>query len=104
MLDVDKMEFLASSESKADVDPIDFETCNRKTRIKTMRTAVDDIIERTERHAKARGYVLQGAEIFDKIKETISSALTSYPPAALAFSGLCATLPVSSVLKITEEV
>ena len=65
-----------------------------------MQITVEKIIEKTEKHSKRREYVIQGAEILDQAKETISSALTSYPPAALAFSGLCATLPVSSFLSM----
>lgn len=75
-------------------EPNRFENCNRQTRVTEMKSAVDVIIEKTEKNSKARGYVIQGAQILDSVKETISSALASYPPAALAFSGLCATLPV----------
>lgn len=98
------MESLAPSENKAHEDPNEFENCHGQARITLMRIAVDKIIDKTEKQSKAREYVVQGAKILYEIKETISSALTSYPPAALAFSGLCATLPVRSILSITEGV
>lgn len=60
-----------------------------------MKSAVDMIMEKTKKHAKAREYTIQGANILKAAEKTISAALTSYPPAALAFSGLCATLPVN---------
>ena len=67
-----------------------------------MQIVVGKIIEDAENQSKRREYVIQGAEILNEAKEIISSALTSYPPAALAFSGLCATLPVNPVLSIFE--
>ena len=87
-----------------DEDPNQFENCDRQTRIILMRSTVDQIIEKTKEHSKARGYVIQGVTVFNEIKDIISSALTSYPPAALAFSGLCAALPVRSIVSIIEEV
>ena len=87
-----------------DEDPNQFENCDRQTRIILMRSTVDQIIEKTKEHSKARGYVIQGVTVFNEIKDIISSALTSYPPAALAFSGLCAALPVRSIVSIVEEV
>jgi len=60
-----------------------------------MRTTVETIQKDKERHETARENFIQGVEMLDKIQETVASALTAYPPAALAFSGICAAAPVS---------
>jgi hypothetical protein len=41
--------------------------------------------------------------MLDKIKETVASALAAYPPAALAFSGVCAAAPVSFPNEVGDE-
>ena len=62
-----------------------------------MRSTAEKIIKKTGNHSKSREYIIQGEKIFEEVKETISSALTAYPPAGLAFSGLCGALPVSPI-------
>jgi hypothetical protein len=69
---------------------------DRKLRMDVMRAAAKLVIDQTHEHAKTREFFITGSEVLDAVKEPISSALNSYPPAGLAFSGLCASLPVGN--------
>ena len=61
-----------------------------------MQIATNRVMAKMERHSKAKDYVLEGYKVFENVKDVMSTALASYPPAGLAFSGLCTALPVSN--------
>jgi len=94
LLSTDELESTRGPEPKDQMDN-QFAKCDRRTRIDLMRTTVQTIQTDKERHEIARENLIQGVEILDKIQETLASALAAYPPAALAFSGICAAAPVS---------
>jgi hypothetical protein len=57
-----------------------------------MKTIIGSIQKDKETHEKARQNLIKGVEILGNISSTISSALATYPPAVLAFGGLCAAV------------
>ena len=69
-----------------------------------MQIATNQIMAKTERHSKAKGYVLEGYKVFENVKDVLSTALASYPPAGLAFSGLCTALPVSKTSSLRSVI
>jgi hypothetical protein len=71
--------------------------CKPDKRMELMHSVTELVLDKTKKHEKVREFFSTTAEVIDNVKEPIASALINYPPAGLAFSGLCASLPVSLV-------
>lgn len=53
-------------------------------------------IEKTSRHEDLKDGVIQIVTFVTKLRSAVGATLTPCPPAAMAWSGICAVLPVCS--------
>src|SRR2546429_5271714 len=64
-------------------------------RMTRMNEVVSKALEKAKRHAKAKDMVISAVDFVNKVDDLVGKTLDAYPPASLAWSGICASLPVS---------
>src|SRR5947209_18269121 len=67
----------------------------QKLRMTRMKEVVSKALEKAKRHAKAKDMVISAVDFVKKVNDLVGKTLDAYPPASLAWSGICAALPVS---------
>ena len=60
-----------------------------------MNEVVSKALEKAKRHAKAKDMVISAVDFVNKVDDLVGKTLDAYPPASLAWSGVCAAFPVS---------
>ncbi|KAH8895996.1 hypothetical protein GQ53DRAFT_838873 [Thozetella sp. PMI_491] len=63
------------------------------TRISSLKAVTSSAQNKANKHAKLEGHIVAVGEFGKKMQDTISAALTAYPLAGMAWSGLCAVAP-----------
>ncbi|KAI1390144.1 ankyrin repeat-containing domain protein [Hypoxylon trugodes] len=71
-----------------------FVDCTEQIRFERMRNVVFKSIEKWEKRKELRDGVIEVVAFVTNFNGFISNALQSYPPAAMAWSGICAALPI----------
>jgi hypothetical protein len=69
--------------------------CTAQTRISLMKSLINDTLKATELGGVAE-LATGAAEVLKSAQEIVGGVLETYPAAALAWSGICAVLPVSA--------
>jgi hypothetical protein len=70
--------------------------CNEQICFARMKSIALKSIERTSRHEGLKDGVVQTVTFVTKLSSAVGAMLTPNPPAAMAWSGICAVLPVCS--------
>ncbi|EFX00600.1 nacht and wd40 domain containing protein [Grosmannia clavigera kw1407] len=70
------------------------QTSGGSGRIDIMEQATRVALARAKKHKSVHEAVKDTAEFIKEIESTVSSMLTAYPPAAMAWSGICMILPI----------
>lgn len=71
-----------------------FIDCDPVTRLSRMNDMARRSLEKTQKHQRLEGGAEAVVSFINGLSTFISSLLDSYPPAALAWSGVSAALPV----------
>jgi hypothetical protein len=68
--------------------------CDRKQRMASMTEMTRLSLEKAKRHDNVHQAVKQAIDFIKVTSTVVSSMLVAYPPASIAWSGICAVLPV----------
>ncbi|KAF6820889.1 ankyrin repeat-containing protein [Colletotrichum plurivorum] len=68
--------------------------CSEEERLGRMKIAVLRCVEKAKKHENFRNGVIQTSAVIVNLNKVVSGFLTASPPAAMAWSGICAVLPM----------
>lgn len=71
-----------------------FADCAAEERFALLKSAVLKSVEKAKKHESMKTGLIKTTEIVTSLDKIVGSMLGPYPPAAMAWSGICAILPV----------
>lgn len=76
------------------LDP--FQNSGARARLQLMKQVVEKSLQKAQKHQKTKDGVLRFSTLVLNLKDIGNAVLAPQPPAAMAWSGICAIIPVSS--------
>ncbi|KAF6823878.1 ankyrin repeat-containing protein [Colletotrichum musicola] len=77
--------------------------CCEKERLDRMKSAVLRCVEKTKKHENFRDGVIQTSTVIVHLNKVVGGFLTASPPAAMAWSGICAILPMLTSPLVADQ-